>query len=194
MEYCIQQTPEYRAKPFGTTHVLLAAKEHIDDAFLFMNGDDLYGQDALQKMWYYMSTSENPYSIAAYELNNVLNDTDPVNRGIITEDNGSLTSIQEYLGISTEDIPGSHTGEESVSMNLFGLHAGFLKFAQKEFDSFLDQYAEDPEKELFLPSTISDFLAQTKTTMKVLSVDDTWQGLTYPEDVEVLRQKLANDQ
>ena len=54
--------------------------------------------------------------------------------------------------------------------------------------AFLDQVlkANNPKAEFFLPSTVSELLAEKKATVKVLHSPDKWYGVTYAADKEVV--------
>jgi len=137
--------------------------------------------------------------MAGYKLKNTLstlvdqsNQSIIVNRGLVTESNSMLVSIVEQLGMSPKYIAQHFTGDELVSMNLFGLQPDVFEFARKERDLFIEKYSDELEKELLLPETISRFLEHTGASMQVLHASDSWVGLTYPDDVAVVRKKLKH--
>ena len=73
-------------------------------------------------------------------------------------------------------------------MNMWGFTRSILEEIKKEFPAFLEKgLKENPMKcEYFLPSVVSDLLAQDKATVEVLSSKDKWYGVTYKEDKPVV--------
>ena len=90
-----------RKKPWGTTHAILSAKDHISDPFIVINADDYYGQDSFAESVDAMKQlNDNEYLIMGYELVNTLSDHGTVNRGVCKVDgNMYLTGIKETLAI-----------------------------------------------------------------------------------------------
>ena len=75
-----------------------------------------------------------------------------------------------------------------MSMNLWGFRPSFLRETEARFPAFLDRaLKENPTKaEFFLPSTVSQLLAEDKATVKVLHSPDKWYGVTYAADKPVV--------
>ena len=48
------KAPKDRVKPWGTGHAVLCARDAIDAPFCVINGDDLYGKSAYEKMYNYL--------------------------------------------------------------------------------------------------------------------------------------------
>ena len=206
--------PEGRTKPWGTCHAVLCAKDAIDGApFAVINADDYYGRDAFKVIYDYLSTHADDdkyrYCMVGYELGNTVTENGHVARGIcLTDENGFLTSVTERTRIEkyvggihyTEDdgINWTHVADETiVSMNLWGFTPSFLGEIESRFPAFLDKVlGKNPGKaEFFLPSTVSELLAENKATVKVLHSADTWYGVTYAADkpvvVAALKEKTA---
>jgi bifunctional UDP-N-acetylglucosamine pyrophosphorylase/glucosamine-1-phosphate N-acetyltransferase len=75
----------------GTAHAAAAAREHLDDDFVVLNGDDLYDEDALAALF------ERCPSVGAYTVD------DPRPYGVFSIDDGQVTDIVE----KPEDPPSS---------------------------------------------------------------------------------------
>jgi len=193
--------PEGRVKPWGTAHAILAARKIVDGPFAVVNSDDYYGPEAFRNVYDYLSTTEETeghlsFAMVGYALGNTVTEHGHVARGVCVEDeNHFLRSVTERTHIEkdgdharfTED--GGSTwhplsGDTIVSMNLWGLTAGFLREAEAGFSAFLDKtLAENPEKgEYYLPGVISRLIAEGKATVKVLRSSDKWYGVTYQAD------------
>ena len=198
------EVPEGRVKPWGTAHAVLSAIDDIDGPFAVINADDYYGKDAFQVIYDYLSTHEDDdkyrYTMVGYQLKNTVTDNGHVARGICEiDENGKLVSITERTKIQkfedriafTEDDGQTWTDVDKdtlVSMNMWGFTRSILEEIKKEFPAFLEKgLKENPMKcEYFLPSVVSDLLAQDKATVEVLSSKDKWYGVTYKEDKPVV--------
>ena len=133
-------------------------------------------------------------------MKNTVTDNGHVARGICEiDENGKLVSITERTKIQkfedriafTEDDGQTWTDVDKdtlVSMNMWGFTRSILEEIKKEFPAFLEKgLKENPMKcEYFLPSVVSDLLAQDKATVEVLSSKDKWYGVTYKEDKPVV--------
>ena len=197
--------PAGRTKPWGTCHAVLCAREAIGDApFAVINADDYYGRDAFRVIYTYLANHADgekyDYCMVGYELGKTVTDNGSVARGICESDEeGFLTSVTERTRIEkyeggihyTEDGGASWTElreDTTVSMNLWGFRPSFLRETEARFPAFLDRaLKENPAKAgFFLPSTVSQLLAEGKATVKVLHSPDKWYGVTYAADKPVV--------
>ena len=143
--------------------------------------------------------------MVGYLLGNTVTEHGHVARGVCVEDeNNYLVNVTERTRIEkegddarfTEDDGATWTalpGNTIVSMNLWGLSAGFMAEAEKRFSAFLDKaLATNPLKgEYFLPSVISELLAEKRARVKVLRSGDKWYGVTYQADKPVVVAAIA---
>lgn len=69
-------------------------------------------------------------------------------------------------------------------MNLWGFTRSYLDEAWARFPAFLDNAIKNnPLKgEYYLPTVVSQLLAERKARVKVLRSHDRWYGVTYRED------------
>ena len=79
-------------------------------------------------------------------------------------------------------------GDTLVSMNMWGFTRSILDEIKAGFPAFLEKgIKENPMKcEYFLPSVVSDLLAEGRATVRVLESEDKWYGVTYKEDKPVV--------
>ena len=202
--------PAGRAKPWGTCHAVLCAKDVIGDApFAVINSDDYYGKSAYKVIYNALCAANDgatyDYCMVGYLLGNTVTDNGSVARGICQTENGLLTQIVERTKIE-KYAGGIHFTEDGetwedvgadtiVSMNIWGFTPSFLKELEIRFPNFLDTLAvKNPEKaEYFLPLAVEDLLRENKATVKVLESPDKWFGVTYAADkpvvVAALREK-----
>ena len=204
--------PEVRgAKPWGTSHAVLCAKDAIDGApFAVINADDYYGKSAFKAIFDYLSTAKDgekyDFAMVGYYLRNTVSDHGSVARGVCeTDADRNLTGIVERLRIEKYE-GGIHftvdgeTWEDlhpdtPVSMNMFGFTPVFLQELEARFPVFLEkEMPENPaKKEFLLPMTVGELLKEGKASVKVLSSADKWYGVTYAADkplvVAALKEK-----
>ena len=192
--------PERGAKPWGTGHAILCAREEIGEApFAVINADDYYGKSAFKAIFKELSQAKDDekyhYCMVAYYIKNTVSDHGGVSRGVCEMDEkGYLTSIVERKRIEKHagGIHFSVDGENwvdlqedtLVSMNLFGFTSSFLGELEARFARFLRrEMPNDPAKaEFFLPSVVSELLDGGKAEVKMLSSADRWYGVTYAAD------------
>ena len=192
--------PEGRKKPWGTGQAILAARNLIHEPFLVINADDYYGKEGFKKIHDYMvngmEEKDGVYDMcmAGFILSNTLSENGGVTRGVATVDeNGYLAKVTETYNIyqdaegmhasDNEGNPVSVKADQHVSMNMFGLPAGFVKELEKGFPEFLSGIREgDIKAEYLLPAMIDQAIRNKKATVRVLETRDKWFGVTYKED------------
>lgn len=202
--------PEGRTKPWGTSHAILSAKNVIDGPFAVINADDYYGPEAFQIIYDYLSKNTDQdgvyeYAMVGYMLENTVTEHGSVARGVCVKNaEGYLDSVTERTriektttgarfteddGKSWENLP----GDTVVSMNLWGFTHSFLGETEARFAAFLDGALKtNPLKsEYFLPSVVSQLIAEGKAQVKVLESRDKWYGVTYQEDKPVVVAAIA---
>ncbi len=202
--------PEGRVKPWGTSHAVLCAKEAIDGApFAVINSDDYYGKGAFKVIYEYLLGAKDgavaDYCMVGYRLGNTVTDHGSVARGVCCADNaGNLTDIAERLRIEkyeggihfTEDDGATWTdlpADTLVSMNMWGFTPSFLEKLEAGFPDFLkDAVPGNPEKaEYLLPRSVDAMLKAGEATVKILTSEDKWYGVTYAQDKPMVVAALA---
>lgn len=181
-----------RAKPFGTVHAVLCAKEFLDAPFAVINADDYYGPEALQGVSDILPSFEDAQDSAmvAYLLKNTVSSFGTVTRGICEAENGFLSKVKETYGIKLMpdggivDGDGAQLSPDSpVSMNIWGYHQNIIAVMEQYFKNFLLSLREDDKKsECLLPSMMDELIKAGKTKTAALSTTGKWFGITYKED------------
>ncbi|HKL32220.1 MAG TPA: sugar phosphate nucleotidyltransferase, partial [Tangfeifania sp.] len=167
--------PEGREKPWGTAHAILVARDVINEPFCALNADDFYGFNAYKVMADFLKESANPneYSMVGYKLNNTLSDFGSVSRGICqVNKNDELESIVETKKIFkkgdkiiSEEPDGSEkelTGNETVSMNIWGFKTSIFPVLEEKFTQFLRTEIDKPKSEMYIPSVVFEMIDEGK--------------------------------
>lgn len=201
--------PEDRTKPWGTGHAVLCAKEAIGDSpFVVINADDYYGKSAYKMIYNYLSENSDAnkynYCMVGYALSKTVTENGFVSRGIcdIGED-GYLNSIVERTRIESFNEGIHYTNDEGitwtklsddtiVSMNMWGFTPSLIHESELRFSNFLEHLPlVNPLKtEFFLPTTVSELLEENKASVKVLSSNERWFGVTYAEDKQIVKDAI----
>ena len=193
-----ESRPEFsaRAKPFGTVHAVLCAKELIKTPFAVMNADDYYGAEAFRVMADKLGElkSAQDAAMVAYRLRNTVSPFGTVTRGVCNVENGLLRGVKETYKIkllpdgTIRDTSESEDGpvlapDTFVSMNLWGCHQDILPVMERYFASFLAALpADELRAECLLPTMMGELTDSGRISISVLSTHDRWFGLTYKED------------
>ncbi len=187
--------PPGREKPYGTGHAVLVAKDAIHEPFAVINADDFYGRRAYQLLHDHLAHEEDQdtYALVGFALRNTLSDFGTVARGICTVDpNQNLRSVVEMTAISRDGdrarnrapdgSEASLTGDEWVSMNMWGFSPSLIPRLETGFEAFLQNCADNPKGEFFLPAVIDNLIHNNTVRTRVLPSPDSWFGITYQED------------
>lgn len=197
-----------RTKPWGTGQAVLTIKGMVDGPFLVINADDYYGREGFRKIHDYMvnqmDTESAVYDICmgGFVLSNTLSDNGAVTRGVCrVDDNGTLINVTETYNIrmaedglnATDEngVPVSIDPGQPVSMNMWGLPAGFLDELEAGFPVFLDSLEDgDVKTEYLLPRIIDKLVQSKKARVTVLDTPDKWFGVTYKEDKQAVTEAV----
>jgi hypothetical protein len=136
---------------------------------------------------------------------NTLSEHGHVNRGVCGVTDGLLKNIVETRQIEKTPegacAPGpdgtvlKFTGNEVVSMNLWGFKPSCYSFLGGEFRNFINLSGMDLKAELDIPTSIDKFVKNGEITIKILMSNERWFGVTYREDkpfvVESINKMIA---
>jgi hypothetical protein len=201
------RVPPDRQKPWGTGHAILMAAQAIQEPFAVINADDFYGSRSYQLLAAHLCSGSPDYAMVGFVLKNTLSEFGTVARGVCrTTPDDFLESVTEITGIARDGLAARHTtpdgttrpltGEETVSMNLWGFTPGIFAHLEREFSGFLQEHGAEPKAEFYIPSVVNTLVAQRQVRLKVLRTVDAWFGVTYREDhprvVEGIR-RLINE-
>lgn len=196
--------PVDRPKPWGTAHALLSARDEVEGPFAIINADDFYGPTAIATMVSFLShppqSDKLQAAMVGYPLRNTLSDFGAVSRGVCELGAADrLRQVVERHKITRQGEGGwfvneagerqDLTGEEIVSMNLWGFpHEILEKFATR-FNEFLDTNP-DPQKEFEIPGNVQRWIDRGELDVTVLPTNEQWCGLTYQEDLPYVLARI----
>lgn len=190
-----------RAKPLGTGHALYAARDYIDSNFAVINADDFYGYNALKEMAHFLDNNlidnKEQYSLIGYKLVNTVTENGVVKRGICIMNDDGLRALQEcsiwwedgvlYKTVIDSDNKDVANGDDLVSMNLFGFPKEFMIHLENEFISFIEENKNNMESvEFSLPKAVTKQIRNGNAIVQVLPTDESWYGVTYKEDKQMV--------
>lgn len=196
------QVPEGRTKPWGTTQAVLVAQDAIHEPFAVINADDFYGAEGFRVLAGHLQSGSPDYAMVGFVLRNTLSDFGSVARGVSKADNqGNLEAIQELLKIERDgdhakntDSSGNVTpltGDELVSMNMWGFTPNIFGQLNDDFRKFLEKSGTEQKSECLVPTTINDLVSSGQARVKVLRTNDAWFGVTYREDRPRVMESIA---
>lgn len=196
---------EGREKPWGTEHAVMCAEKAIKTPFAVINSDDYYGRQAFEVLGKYLSSIDNDcreHAMVGYVLGNTMSHSGSVSRGVCTVKDNMLDSIVENLKIYYDDndkiiseMPDgkkvSMTGKEWVSMNLFGFSPKAFEEFNVYWDNFMKESCKSPKAEALLPVAASDIIRHNNGVIKFFNSQETWFGMTYPQDRQMVKDEIA---
>lgn len=192
----VKYNPE-RIKPWGTGHAVLVTKDAVNEPFAVINADDFYGRHAFELISGFLSKLNNDkaeYAMVGYKLKNTLSDHGSVSRGVCQSENGLLTDVVERTSIvrKGKKVVFQDEGNEVeidensvVSMNFWGFTPKYFQQSEKDFKDFISKNADQLKAEFYIPTVANNLITKKEATIRVLTSNDQWFGVTYQEDKPV---------
>jgi choline kinase len=191
-----------RAKPWGTAHAVLAAKDAVKEPFCVINADDFYSRDSYEQMAKFLTSevTDETYSLMGFQINKTLSDYGSVSRGVCqVNDAGLLTDINERTQVyfKGSDVVYEENGVEfplasntPVSMNFWGFTPKVFEDSVAMFVAFALANKDNPKAEFFIPLVAEKLIKEGKAKFKVLPTDSKWFGVTYKEDKPIVQASI----
>jgi len=187
------QVPAGRTKPWGTTHAVLMAANAIREPFAVINADDFYGAESYRVLAQHLQSGSDDYAMVGFILRNTLSDFGSVSRGVCqVSAAGFLEQVVELTSIERDgeaarsiDAAGQATkltGDEMVSMNMWGFTPAVFAQLQDRFQSFLERNRSELKSECYLPTAVNELVTAGQARVRVLRSRDSWFGVTNRED------------
>jgi UTP-glucose-1-phosphate uridylyltransferase len=194
------RVPPGRKKPWGTGHAILCCKGVVRTPFAAINADDFYGPTSYAALAGHLKAASS-YCMVGFVLKNTLSRHGTVARGIceVTRD-GFLVSVTERTQVRRAGDRVQYADEKGrwveipgrtiVSMNMWGFTPDIFGELQRRFAAFLETSGADPGAEYYIPSVVAELVREGKARVRVLRSEETWFGLTYPEDLPAAQQAV----
>ncbi len=194
--------PEGRTKPWGTTQAVLSAVAALDGPFAVINADDFYGAASYRALAGHLQSGTSDFAMVGFVLRKTLSAFGSVARGLCqVGDDGLLRTVVEHTKIEPEgdgarsiQPDGSAvplTGDELVSMNMWGFTPELFAPLRQDFDRFLKSSGNELKSECYLPNSVNTLVAAGAARVRVLSSPDAWFGVTYREDRQSVVERIA---
>jgi NDP-sugar pyrophosphorylase family protein len=199
-------SPAERSKPWGTGHAIWTAREKVLEPFCVINADDFYGRRSYELAASFLGNLDNllqgRYALIGYTLKNTLSEHGFVSRAECeTNPDDTLKSITERLKIKRdgetvfyqdENGQSRTISEDSiVSMNIWGFMPSLFSYLEQEMIGFLKENSSGLKAEFLLPNVIDKLIKSGTVEIPVLPTDARWFGVTYKEDLEMVRNRLT---
>ena len=202
-QYGIEKEVE-RAKPWGTAHAVLAARNQVKEPFCVINADDYYGYDAFEKMAKFLTTevTDDQYSLIGYQIDRTLSDYGSVSRGVCkVNDEGNMVEINERTevyfkedgSVAYKDAAGEHSlpNDTRVSMNFWGFTPAVFNQSEPMFTKFVEANETNPKAEFFIPLVADELIKSGTAAFKVIPTASKWFGVTYKEDKPIVQKSIS---
>jgi UTP-glucose-1-phosphate uridylyltransferase len=196
--------PAGREKPWGTTHAILCARDAVATPFAVINADDFYGRDSYATLGRRLATLSNAdltFCMVGFTLKNTLSEHGTVARGVCrTDAAGRLTDIQELTKIARTAEGAEHraedgtvtplTGDEAVSMNMWGFTPAIFPLLEAGFREFLRSQGGELKSESYIPMAVGNLVTTGRASCDVLRTSSAWFGVTYREDKPMVQASI----
>ena len=132
--------------------------------------------------------------MVGFTLRNTLSENGSVARGVCRCDSeGFLAEVTERTNIVPDGKGGAFftaengariplTGDETVSMNMWGFMPGIFDHLSVLFEQFLSERGTELKSEFYIPSAVASLIHSGDAQIKVMKSGDSWLGVTYRED------------
>ena len=194
------RSPGSRAKPWGTTHAVLAARHDIGGPFAVANADDFYGPETYARASAAMTGDRTTTTIVAMRLDRTLSTHGAVTRGICDVAGDRVTRIDEVREVMHRDgaLTGrgrggwtTFTGGELASMNAWVFPQTMVATLGERFRAFFATYEGGDAGESMLPEVVNDLIADRSLPVAIVEAPGPWFGLTHAADRPLVKEGLT---
>jgi Nucleotidyl transferase len=205
-------TPVTQGPVAGTAQAVASTAPVVEGSFGVVNADDLYGPAAMKLLAHEVEALvPDEHVIVGYRLGQTVLTDAPVTRGLcVTTPDGYLDVVREQtvqrraqggftgrpIGAPATEVSAELSGEELVSMNLWGFSDGIFDDLDRElasFDPATAPHAEGKPPELLLPEVVARLVDSGLARVRVVETTGRCLGLTHPDDVPLVREIVASE-
>ena len=193
--------PTERAKPWGTAHAVLAARNAVKEPFAVINADDFYGAETYRSLYEYLSGQAPHYCLVGFKVVNTLSEHGGVSRATCSVDTqGYMQTITERQDVRRSGDTVIYSGDRGepvavdpetiVSMNQMGFTPSVFEYFTDLFTAFLREAIDDPKAEFALPTALNEIITAGKEKVRILKTDAGWFGVTYRDDKPRVQDRI----
>ena len=135
-------------------------------------------------------------------LKNTLSDHGYVSRGeLLVNDENMMTGAFERTQVKHSDQGTFYRDDNGeiipidentvVSMNMWGFTPTIFNFLEEQFNDFIKENALNPKAEFVIPGVVNQLITDKKVQVKVISSEEQWFGMTYPEDRKLVKTRIS---
>jgi len=198
--------PYGRTNPWGTSHALWAARHIVSEPFMVISADDFYGRGVFKSMHNFLANEvkdngKYTFVMPGHQLAKTVSDYGSVSRAVCVVEDDYLVGVRELRKIEKrpEGIGHDVFGEFEilpddtiVNMLVFGFTPAIFKAIEDGFTDFFTAFEGSLEAEYFLNNVVKKLIADGLATMKVLPVADRWMGMTYSQDLPIVKAHIGD--
>lgn len=179
-----------RLRPWGTADAICHLCSKIDEPFIMVNGDDIYGESTFKTGFEMMMKNNKINIISGLKVIDTLPETGNVNRGIIYTKNNKVIGLKEMLNINRKD--NKELFNELANMNFIGLQLNVLEMINEIVVKFKEKHKNDPKIECILTNILNDLVLDKKLEMEYFEMKEKVIGITNPGDEIKLKEQLKS--
>lgn len=205
--YSVPASYVRQMRPLGTGHAVAGIRGLVEGPFAVCNTDDLYGREAFAAVLQRLRGMQRSMPVSGcavgYRLGDTLSEHGGVARAVCrTDETGRwLRGVDEVLDIQRADdrelrgttpagAPCVFTGDERVSMNLWGFGPGMADVLMRNYEKWTYGGASE---EYRLSSAVDFMVKEGEMEVELLDgPDQAWMGMTHAAEVGRLREVLGN--
>lgn len=205
--YSVPASYVRQMRPLGTGHAVAGIRGLVDGPFAVCNTDDLYGREAFAAVLERLRGMQPGVPLGGcavgYRLGATLSEHGGVARAVcrVDETGRRLRGVDEILDIERGDDgqlrgrtpdgePCEFTGDERVSMNLWGFGPGMAEILMRNYEKWTYGGASE---EYRLSSAIDYMVNEGQMEVELVDgPDEDWMGLAHAAEVGRLREVLAD--
>jgi NDP-sugar pyrophosphorylase family protein len=196
IEYAKQTfNPEERDSPWGTTDAICCASHLINSNFIFCNGDDIYGEEAFNTLAIHLDKNPEQDAAPGYILSNTFKETKKGNRAVFyIDEDKNIKKIVEIADIEKHKYHEKNLSSDNLcSMNIWALTPKTLSLLNQQLQKFREKNKGNRTAECKIATELSNIIEQNRINMKIYPTNTATIGITYPEDIEIVRKKLQEN-
>ena len=178
-----------RSRPWGTTDALCTIKGKVNEPFILLNSDDIYGEEAFKEGYNRLINGVNNI-LGLSVLRDTIKGDGLINRGIveIDENTNEVKSLKETLKIDpSKDV---YLLDKKCNINFICLQVDVIDKLNKYLINFKEDNVNDNKIEALLPDDLNHLIVTDTIKLNYFTIKNKIISLTYPSDVNIVKEYL----